>query len=611
MVKTRKKLLTKERELRQPPGLIYKQINPGIKSKKPARELTWRDYSPIDLDLDLFNNPCQKSINLNFRILQWRIKPIHLFRRNDDCRLFEKEISSYNVSCQPSPECNEERSVYIWWLNAEIEYNDRLVFDREHTLFWELFSYESTIDKVTFPVDKYENVTDTYQGDKVYVEIEYTLYYHYKANYDYLKRDYTVEPIDKLRVYKGKEVFYYHNFKRFWMGARETGHYGSAGRLYNHYSQYTNEKWRFKDSYRRVTKTSSDYLARGGVSFNSHRNGISGSNATPYRFGESYPVHSYYDYFGTKVVKFKTNIKYNLHIKEYIRTGLTFCENGDVFVSECYPNKKPPPPPKPKMRCCPDNSDLLRKILKIVKENKKAIGFNEYPVKVPKSLIKEDNKEKGTQDLENLTQFIGWFVERFDEIVGEFEIPIVVEDIDPETEGKQEGKAQIPNISEAIAEIFMMLLNISISTELHTNFLTRVLSESGSLKSQAFKSYMMIDSIIDYLGYKIEEKEHILPLTFTPGETDIYKMLKEKEQTIVCTEFADDNTLHHQLFELLQSAAIIRGANWQMFNKDKDIKEQLINRVKQAKTVLDYVSKDIDLDELEQDLNKIKKQQDK
>lgn len=261
------------------------------------------------------------------------------------------------------------------------------------------------------------------------------------------------------------------------------------------------------------------------------------------------------------------------------------------------------------MKCCPDYSALLREIYKVVQQNKKAIGVDEYPASVPVSLINKEGKEKGAKQILNLTQLLAWYVERFDEVVGQFEIPINIDDIDLIKAGNQSVKIRLPNIAESIAEIFLMVLNMTINSEVQTNIATRTLAETGADKQQNFKSYMMLEAITEYLGFSYKEESKTMPLTFTPGEESFQKMLVEKQVEVSCIEFDDKINLPKQMQELLNAAAIIRGALWKQLDPKKDFKQQLLESLIASSELLKKGTGTLDLSKLEKEINQIQKEQ--
>lgn len=563
--------------------------NPGYtRSPRKPPPLTWRDYLPIDLDLDIYNNPCNKSIQGSLRIFSWRLPSFEILQRVEECRLIDSPVEPYFQNCKAPPKCKEDgKAIYIWWLTAKIEYRDKIAFDREHVLFWELISSESRIDKVTFPKDEFNKF-----GREIYVRIQYTVIYTFKSNYNH-NNGLIVDPRERVEEYKREYVMLRNE------GVANLGvlvrsvPLASAGRAYIGYDYFANgENFRFKTSWRKPLRLTSDALINKQVAFNGTREGISGVNATPYRNGEAYPVSSYYDAFGTKVVKFETNLFNELVIDEQIYTGLTFCENGDVFVSECYPKKPKPPPPPKKMRCCPDNSALLKEILKIVKQNKEAIGYDDLPANLPKSFIVENNADQGQEDKPNLVQIIGWLAERLDETIGQFELEIEIQDSDAVKKGDQPVTIKLPNIAESLGEITMMLLSILYDTDLSVNLNSKLLAEIGSSKQIAFKNNQAIDTIVDYLGYGIKQVREDLPMSFTPGAEEFDKLLKPKTIKVPVDELDDTRTLPTILQELLQAAAIIRAVHWRQVDPKKDIAKQILSDIDYEDDYINKVSDD-------------------
>lgn len=248
--------------------------------------------------------------------------------------------------------------------------------------------------------------------------------------------------------------------------------------------------------------------------------GIAGETVTPFRSGSSFPVNSYYSWDGYKIVNFKNNIGNNLIIRGEQWVSMFFDPNGLSGINECLPklNKLPPPPLKPTMRCCPDNSAILRQILKIVKENKEAIGVEDLPANLPASFLKLDGKESGQVDKPNLIQILGWYFERFDEVLGQFEIEVEIEDADATQEGNQERIVKLPNVAESLAEITMMLLSLMYNSDLTVNLATSGMIEAGQTKIEAYKVHEMVETIVDYLGYQVDYENEKVPLSYTPGK---------------------------------------------------------------------------------------------
>lgn len=258
------------------------------------------------------------------------------------------------------------------------------------------------------------------------------------------------------------------------------------------------------------------------------------------------------------------------------------------------------PPPKPQccMGCCPNtNQDdaLLQTLLEKVEKLSQIVGVDEYPASLPESLISKDEGFIGNLipnpnvEIPNLTRLLGWYVERFDEIMGQFEIPIQVKDADPTTPGDQPVGFKLSNMAESVAEMMGLLLQASINLEILVNMNTRTMVETGQDKQQNFKSYMLMQAIAEYLGFEQKDVIAKMPLSFNPAKDNLEEMLKETEMTVTVTDYNEKGNLRSNLVDLLQAAAIIRAVYWRKLDIKGNIKEQVINLIKGYGKVSDEI----------------------
>jgi len=264
-------------------------------------------------------------------------------------------------------------------------------------------------------------------------------------------------------------------------------------------------------------------------------------------------------------------------------TTFTICNNYNRV-------DPPPPPPEEKcckendLACCPDNSDLLKAILAKLNTLSMIVGVADYPASLPQSLITKNGKNPGNISIPSLTQLLGWYIQRFDEVIGQFEIDL---DVAKPDEAGETIPIRLPNLAESIAEMMTLAFQTSINSELLVNICNRTLIETGQQKQQEFKNYMAIQSIIEWLGFGTEETSETMPLSFTPGETSFSKMLVESQVSVKGTQFDGKQGFHGSLLDLLQAAAIIRAIHWRKVDQTKDVAAQLFNSILAAKTVKD------------------------
>lgn len=243
----------------------------------------------------------------------------------------------------------------------------------------------------------------------------------------------------------------------------------------------------------------------------------------------------------------------------------------------------------------PDIASSVRKIVDRIEVALKIAGIEEFPVSVPSSLISKDEGWLGNLipnfnlQVKNQVTLMGWFVERFDEIMGQWEIPIEIKDSDPTKPGDQPSGIKLPNIAEAIAEMTGMLFQISVNSETLINMSARTLTEAGLTRQQAFKNYTYSQAIASHLAFEFREKSHKVPFLFNPGKESLDEFLQEKEVDVSGIEYVDKIDLKANLADLLQSAAIIRAVFWRRLNPSGDMAKQMFDLIKDQKTNSDAI----------------------
>lgn len=239
------------------------------------------------------------------------------------------------------------------------------------------------------------------------------------------------------------------------------------------------------------------------------------------------------------------------------------------------PVPAPPLNNPPREPCCMNCAEQER-LLKLIA---KRIGTDDYPASVPKSLLA--GRERGQQQIESLTQLIGWFVQQVDALVGEFPIEINVEDIDPTKPGKQSKKVSVPNVAEAIAEIYGLALKNTVDSDIHTNFLMRLAAEIIATKNAAIVTQDYARANATFLGYKANPKKRKINYAFDPeGLESLETILKESTKYIQGWQEDDPETVVGFLQRIVFSAGIIKAAF--LRNKDQlgNLKGDLDNLLK-------------------------------
>ncbi|MBD2150803.1 hypothetical protein H6F44_11825 [Pseudanabaena sp. FACHB-1277] len=310
--------------------------------------------------------------------------------------------------------------------------------------------------------------------------------------------------------------------------------------------------------------------------------------------------------------------------------------------ANCAPLPPPPPPPPPFGRddkrkrkkdpeermCCNscrdanDNADKANKkaddLLKELKEIKKILGtgklpsevqkavklsdqsltgllnllgktagIEKYPIEVPRSLL------TGTGDqvdkLQSQTDFMFWLTNQLDSLIGEFPIEIEVKDIDPLTKGDQKQKIQLPNLAEAIAEIYGLVAKGAVNQEVDQAMLLRIAAEVIAAKNGIAITQDYAKANAKFLGYKGNPADRELTYQF-----DFSKLvLGEKDQEVRIDEILqtvkghvkgwqneDKETAADFFMKLMFAAGIIKSV---FFRNKKQMREVLEKADEQVK----------------------------
>ncbi|MDX2254680.1 MAG: hypothetical protein NW214_04110 [Pseudanabaenaceae cyanobacterium bins.39] len=296
------------------------------------------------------------------------------------------------------------------------------------------------------------------------------------------------------------------------------------------------------------------------------------------------------------------------------------------------PSIKPPPPPPPPRRrddddeddddmCCnecrdaKENTDNLlaeiRKIQKVIGSGQlenslaaatgrgsditailnaacKAIGINRYPIEVPETLIAGlgDKVIKANSNAE----FLAWLTYQIDALVGQFPIEIEVKDIDPLKEGDQKKSISLPNVAEAIAEIYGLTIKNAVNQEVELNMLLRLAAEAIATKNAAIVTQDYARANAQYLGYRGNFKARELDYNFDfaganldPKSKDpivLEKLLKTVKGYVQGWQNEDQETVVGFLQKLMFSAGIIKAVFFRGKGQQKELQREIQSMTK-------------------------------
>lgn len=283
-----------------------------------------------------------------------------------------------------------------------------------------------------------------------------------------------------------------------------------------------------------------------------------------------------------------------------------------AYISIPDKNKFPPPPDQRRkkkccMKCCTNHGQANKKdqdlseIKKMLRDIKKRLGTDEYPVLMPESLnVKYDDKGKRTEprmiNEQNLTAVIGRFIRYFDGIVGEWGLGFKVADADPTKPGDQPKFITANNISELLEEVYSHVFDMWIQNYQFLQLNQRHAMESMLTRKIAIQNYYLIQSLVDWCGFKTKDIKKKIPFLFNIDAEGFEDFLKNKEQELVVPDFDPDDkgadSFPDHLIRLKRAAAIIEAVHTSKFKNSDDIPKKIMEMLLNTSKSIDRVNND-------------------
>ncbi len=221
----------------------------------------------------------------------------------------------------------------------------------------------------------------------------------------------------------------------------------------------------------------------------------------------------------------------------------------------------------------------------------KRLGTSAYPIEVPQSLL--HGLGDGLQKLESNAEFLHWLTYQFDSLVGQFPIDIDVKDIDPLKDGDQKKTIQIPNVAEALAEMYALTLKSSVNQEVELNMLLRLAAETIATKNAAVVTQDYARANAQFLGYKanFKPRELLYNFDFANGILDpkskepivLEKLLKTVKGYVQGWEMQDKETVVGFLQKLMFSAGIIKAVFFRGKKQQKELQREITSMANDEK----------------------------
>lgn len=253
------------------------------------------------------------------------------------------------------------------------------------------------------------------------------------------------------------------------------------------------------------------------------------------------------------------------------------------------PNAKivevPPLKPRPKTNTptrTPMSDDCCEEIKEMINEFYDVIRPDKFAFKLPESFRTIDGNEPKNKDIDDYPEAFGYLLDRIDELIGQFNIDIEIEDTDPVTQGNQTAKISIGNISEGIAEIIGLIYGLGISQKIGTEASVKSLITLGMVQRTITEIDAVTEEIFDHLEIPMKEVEREIDLEFSPGVKNFDAFFKpSKERVKVPERLQGKNapTLQDQLDILIQAATIIKSRGFKKVNPYQDIGAQVVGNL--------------------------------
>lgn len=224
-----------------------------------------------------------------------------------------------------------------------------------------------------------------------------------------------------------------------------------------------------------------------------------------------------------------------------------------------------------------------RSLTGIVNLIAKRLGVNSYPIKVPNSLLEGYGDKE--MSLQSNAEFLTWLTYQIDGFVGQFPVEIEIKDIDPLSEGDQTKKVTLPNVSEAIAEIYGLTMKTTVNQEVELNMLLRLAAEVIATKNAAVVTQDYARANANFLGYKANYKPRELTYNFDfiganldPKSKEpiiLEKLLKTVTGYVQGWQLEDKETVVSFLQKLMFSAGIIKAVFFRGKGQQKELRREM------------------------------------
>jgi hypothetical protein len=208
-------------------------------------------------------------------------------------------------------------------------------------------------------------------------------------------------------------------------------------------------------------------------------------------------------------------------------------------------------------------------------------NFLNDEVKLPETLLTyTDAKEPVT--LKNYPDVIQWIITQFDALLGQFPIKINIKDIDPTTQGEQSKTVELSNVSESLAEMYGLLIQSAVSSDISVSMLMHLASDLISTKAATMITQDYVKANASYLGYRGSSESREVDFAFDPSNLEsLESIMKPTKQKLVGWKNEEKESVQDYLQRLMFAASIIKNTH---FSKDGNALDEVMKNLKGGET---------------------------
>jgi len=221
-------------------------------------------------------------------------------------------------------------------------------------------------------------------------------------------------------------------------------------------------------------------------------------------------------------------------------------------------------------------------------------GFHRFPAIVPENLaLDPDAGDDPDLSIVDAMSWQEWLVKQIDALQGAWPIKVKYKD-----EEGEESTIELHNNSEAIAEIYGLLLSVAGDVDIQTELGFKTITEAIAAKVAATTAADYAKGNAEFLGYKGNLKEKKIPLSITPGAKTLENALETSAEKVHRWVNEDKLALVQLLTQILFATEVVKSVFWDTFDQDRGVRGEGIKERREQGNPGDEESWQAFIDEL-------------